>query len=148
MKHTNFGTRLTLWVNRLVGLTVGALVFFLPRLIAWYCQFRVLTPTEQTAITIAFYGCVLLIAPALWCMDRLLLRILDGQVFIRENVRRIRVVCGCCGGVSLICIPAACAYLPLVFLVIIMAFLALVVSVVAGVMDAAVTIREENDLTI
>ena len=148
MKTKNFGARLTLWVNRLVGLTVAALVFLLPRLIDWYCQFRVLTPVEQTAITVAFYGCVVLIAPALWNMDRLLLRILDGQVFLRENVRRIRWVCGCCAGVSLICIPAACAYLPLVFLVIIMAFLALAVSVVAGVMDAAVTIREENDLTI
>ena len=39
-------------------------------------------------------------------------------------------------------------YPPLVFLAVIMAFLALVVSVVGNVLSAAVSIREENDLTI
>ena len=38
--------------------------------------------------------------------------------------------------------------LPLVFLAVIMGFLFLVVDVVGHVMDAAVTLREENDLTI
>jgi hypothetical protein len=38
--------------------------------------------------------------------------------------------------------------MPLIFMLIVMAFLCLVVSVVASVMDAAVTIREENDLTV
>ena len=71
-----------------------------------------------------------------------------GDVFTRENVRRIRAVRWCCGGVGLICVPAAFCYYPLVFMVIIMGFLFLVVSVVCQVMDAAVTIREENDLTI
>jgi heme exporter protein D len=40
------------------------------------------------------------------------------------------------------------AYLPLVFLAVIMAFLCLMISVVASVMDAAVTLQEENALTI
>ena len=39
-------------------------------------------------------------------------------------------------------------YLPLVFVTVIMAFLCLVISVLVCAMDAAVTIREENDLTI
>ena len=38
--------------------------------------------------------------------------------------------------------------MPLLFMVIIMGFLALVVSVVANVIAAAVEIREENDMTI
>jgi flagellar biosynthesis protein FliQ len=38
--------------------------------------------------------------------------------------------------------------MPLIFLVAVMAFLCLIVGVVAEVMDAAVTIREENDLTV
>ena len=69
-------------------------------------------------------------------------------MFVRKNVRHIRAVQWCCGLVSLVCLPAACCYLPLVFMVIIMAFLCLVVSVVAQIMAAAVEIREENDLTI
>ena len=44
--------------------------------------------------------------------------------------------------------PAAFFYPPLVFMTVIMAFLALAVSVVKNVMAAAVEIREENDLTV
>ena len=46
------------------------------------------------------------------------------------------------------CIPAAVFYLPLVFMAVIMGFLFLVTGVLTKVMDAAVNIREENDLTI
>lgn len=141
-------TRITLWVNRIIALAIAVLIFTLPAIIEWYCNFRVLQQTERTAITIAFYCCVLVVSAALWNIDRLLQAILDGQVFIRKNVTRIRRIQWCCGLVSLICIPAAVAYMPLIFMVVIMAFLCLSVSVVACVMDAAVAIREENDLTI
>jgi hypothetical protein len=148
MKQNNKLTAFTLWVNRSVGLLVVLLIFFLQPIMDWYCQFRVLTGAEQTAITVAFYCCVVVIGIALWNMDRLLTDILAEQVFTRKNVIRIRRIQWCCGGVSLICIPASFAYLPLIFMVIVMAFLCLAVSVLSRVMDAAVTIREENDLTI
>ena len=48
----------------------------------------------------------------------------------------------------MICLPAALIYYPLLFMVIIMGFLALVVCVLCRVMNAAVAIREENDLTV
>ena len=70
------------------------------------------------------------------------------QVFERSVVRCIRHVRWCCVGVCLVCLLVEFFYPPLVFMVVIMAFLALVISVLATVMDAAVTIREENDLTI
>ena len=138
----------TLWVNRIIALGVLVLLFTLGAIIDWYCNFRVLEQVEQTAITIAFYCCAVVIFWALWNMDRLLSAILRGEVFIRANVKRIRWIQLCCGLVSLICIPASFAYMPLIFLVIVMAFLCLAVGVVSCVMDAAVTIREENDLTI
>lgn len=148
MKNSNLGARITLWANRFIAITVAALVFLLPTLVDWYGRIRALTASERTAITVAFYCCAAVIAVALWQIDRLLCDILCAQVFTRKNVKRIRAIRWCCGMVSLICVPAAFAYIPLIFLVIIMAFLCLVVSVVAGVMNAAVIIREENDLTI
>ncbi len=148
MKNSLLSARITLWVNRLIALAVVALVFLLPALVRWYSTVRVLTPTEQTAITAAFYCCTVVILIALWQIDRLLKQILLGQVFTRSNARRIRTVGWCCGTVSLVCVPASVFYLPLVFMTVVMAFLCLVVSVVASVMDAAVTIREENDLTV
>ena len=141
-------TKLTLWVNRAIALLLAILVFTLPLLLDWYSKTRVLNDAERAAITTAFYCCAVIVAVALWQMDRLLQSILRKEVFIRENVRRIRIIQWCCAGVSLICLPAAFIYYPLLFLVVIMGFLCLVISVVCRVMDTAVAIREENDLTV
>ena len=84
----------------------------------------------------------------MWNLDAILRSILQKNVFAYSVVRCIRRVRWCCLGVSLICLPAAVFYPPLVFMVVIMGFLALVVSVLSSVMQAAVAIREENDLTI
>ena len=138
----------TLWANRLIALVLAVLLFTLPSLLELYCQVRILDLEERVAIIIAFYCCAAITAFALWHMDGLLRNILKGQVFIRQNVTKIRVLQYCCGLVSLVCLPAAIYYYPLVFVVVIMAFLCLAVSVVTQVMRAAVTIREENDLTI
>ena len=138
----------TLWANRLIALVLAVLLFTLPSLLELYCQVRILDLEERVAIIIAFYCCAAITAFALWHMDGLLRNILKGQVFIRQNVTKIRVLQYCCGLVSLVCLPAAIYYHPLVFVVVIMAFLCLAVSVVTQVMRAAVTIREENDLTI
>ena len=148
MKPNNTVTKIALWVNRSVAAGVFALLFLVPGLIRWYSGIRLLTLTEQKIIAVCFYCCVIPVLLALWKLDRLLASILAGRVFVRENVRRIRTIQWCCLAVSLLCIPAAIAYLPLIFLVLIMAFLCLVVCVLTRVMDAAVVIREENDLTI
>lgn len=144
----NKGTLITLWVNRFVGLLMVVLLFCMPAIMRWYTGFRFLTQGQQIGVLIAFYCCSLLIGWALWNMDCLLRNILKGKIFVRKNVRAIGQVQWCCGLVSLLCGLAGITYLPLLFLMVIMAFLCLVVSVVARVMDAAVTIREENDLTI
>lgn len=141
-------THIALWGNRLIGAALAALVFFLPVLLAWYSTVRSLTDLEQTAIKVAFYCCAAVTAIALWNLDGLLRSILAQQVFIRKNVRQIRAVQWCCACISAICLPAALIYYPLLFMVIIMGFLSLVVCVLCRVMNAAVDIREENDLTV
>ncbi len=148
MKKTVNSITATLFANRVVALLLVMLLFTLPMLLDWYCQYRALTDSERMALTIAFYCCAVFVGIALLKMDTLLRAIGREEVFVRENVRRISTVRWCCVATCLICIPAAFCYYPLVFLVIIMAFLSLVVSVVCRVMDAAVSIREENELTV
>ena len=148
MKTNVNTTRLTLWATRLVALGIAVLLFAMPALLDWYCTVRTLSQLERTVITAAFYVCVIPVGLALWQMDGLLRSLLAGDVFLKKNVRRIRTIQWCCFAVSLICLPAAFAYYPLCFMVVIMGFLSLVVAVVCRVMDEAVTIREENDLTI
>lgn len=148
MGRANRMVRISLWTSRSIVLILAVLIFFLPAILDWYAQYRELTQVERTAILAAYYCCVLVVAAAMWNIDRALTDVLDGRVFTRKNVLRIRRVAWCSGGVSLICVPAACAYYPLVFMVIVMAFLCLMVGVLSSIMDAAVTIREENDLTV
>ena len=148
MKRAFSAVHLTLWANRLVAAVVFVLLFTLPALLQWYSQFRFLNQTEYTAIMIAFYFCAVAVGIALWNMDSLLRAILESQVFTHENVRKLRLIRWCCFAVAVICIPAACCYYPLVFMVLVMGFLSLAVTVVVRVMAAAVALREENDLTI
>ena len=140
--------RITLWVNRMITALLCVLIFLMPKVLEWYVQVRPLGRPGATAILVGFYVCVPVVLYALWCMDRLLANILAGRVFVADNVSRIRQLRWCCAGVSLVCLPAAVFYLPLIFLAVIMAFLALVISVVKNVMAAAVELREENELTI
>lgn len=148
MKKHKTGIQITLWVNRILAILVTALIFCMPAILAWYSRYRILTDLEQQTLIYAYACCAVVILAALWNVDRLLRAILAGEMFTWKNVERIRRVQLCCGGVCLICIPATVAYLPLIFLVVIMAFLCLAVGVLAQVIRSAVEIREENDLTI
>ncbi|MBQ7857686.1 MAG: DUF2975 domain-containing protein [Oscillospiraceae bacterium] len=148
MKNHKLPARITLWVNRGVGILIGILLFTLPLILDWYANFRDLGEIGQWVVTVAFYCCAVVIAVALWNMDVMLRAILRDEVFVSDNVRRLRTLRLCCGLVSLICLIAGVAYPPVMFIAIIMGFLCLTVSVVASVMDAAVALREENDLTI
>jgi len=149
MERTNVIAKITLWVNRFVMVVMAVLLFALPAILDWYWSIRIsLTHTEKMVVCASFYCCAVAVFIALGNMELLIRSVLMNQVFIRKNVSRIRRIQWCCGIVSLICIPASFAYMPLIFLVVIMAFLCLAVSVVSCVMEAAVAIREENDLTI
>lgn len=147
-KKPNPAARTTWRINRFMLVNIGVLLFFEPTILRLYCQSRYLSPEEQYSVTGAFYASAVVALYALWNLDRLLKNILDGNVFVSDNVRRIRRVCWCCALVAVFCAPAAWYYPPMIFLTVIMGFLCLVVNVVREVMAAAVSIREENDLTI
>ena len=148
MEKQTFWTKVTLWVNRAVAVLLAVLVFLLPSILRWYADFRFLTNAQQWWITGAFYCCVVIIGWALWQLDGLLRNLLRGEVFVRKNVQALRRVQWSCGLICVVTVVTCFAYLPLMMLAMIMGFLCLTISVVSHVLDAAVTIREENDLTI
>ena len=126
-----------------------ALLFVLPDFLDWYVTLRpAMRDSAQQALIWGFYCCAPAVFFALWELERLLRAILGSRVFIWPNVRSISRVRWCCLAVSLICLPAACFYPPIMFMSIIMFFLTLILSVLSNVMAAAVEIREENDLTV
>ena len=146
---TNFrSAKFSLWCSRILMVLILVLCFFLYDLLVWYMGLRSLNWQVGMAIFVGYYLCVPPVLYALWCIEKLLGNILKNQVFITQNVRCIRRIRWCCAGVSVICLGGGILYQPLLFLAVIMAFLALMVSVVKNVMAAAVELREENDLTI
>lgn len=138
----------TLWCSRVIAASVIVLIFAFPRLLSWYQGLRPLGLHGAAAVYFGFYLCTPIVLYAFWCIDRIIANLLKDAVFIPANVRYVRRIRWCCAGVSLICIPAAFFYQPLIFMVVIMAFLALIVSLVKNILAAAVELREENDLTI
>ena len=139
----------TLFFNRFLAIVMVALLFVLPDFLDWYVTLRpAMNDSAQKALIWGFYCCAPAVFFALWELDRLLRAILRRQVFIWPNVRSISRVRWCCLTVSLICLPAAVCYPPIMFMSIIMFFLTLILSVLCSVMAAAVEIREENDLTV
>lgn len=146
--NSKLSAKFTLWCSRIIALAVIVLIFAFPRLLNWYQGFRPLGLHGAAAVSFGFYLCVPVVLYALWCVDRIISYLLKDEVFVLANVRYVRRIRWCCAGVSLICLPAACFYQPLIFMVVIMAFLALIVSLVKNILAAAVELREENDLTI
>ena len=145
---SQLSAKFTLWCSRVIALAVTILIFAFPRLLGWYQGIRPLGLHGAAAVFFGFYLCVPVVLYALWCIERIVRNLLKKEVFVQANVRYVRRIRWCCAGVSLICLPAACFYQPLIFMVVIMAFLALTVSLVKNILAAAVELREENDLTI
>ena len=134
--------------NRAIMALLMVLMVSMPGLLRWYALQRPLDHAAATAIAVGFYICCFPVSAALWNLDRILRNILASRVFVRENVAMIRRIRWYCVAVSLICLPASWFYPPLIFVVVIMGFLSLVIAVLCRVMDEAVSLREESDLTI
>ncbi len=149
MKHYVFSAKVTLWASRFVAALIAFFLIFFPGMVESYHQnFRPLSDSERYALLGAFYLSAVAVELAMYHMDRLLRNILREELFTRENVHHIRMVRWCCFWVSIVCLFAFFGFPSMIFISTIMAFLALVVTVVGQVMKAAVELREESDLTI
>ena len=149
MKHYVFSAKVTRLASRGVAVLIAVFLIFFPRMVERYHQnFRPLADSERYALLGAFYLSALAVELAMYHMDRLLGNILRAELFTSENVGHIRAVRWCCFWVSLVCLFAFFGFPSMIFISTIMAFLALVVTVVGQVMKAAVELREESDLTI
>lgn len=146
--NSKLSVNITLWCNRILAAIVVGMIFGVKPLMMWYQQLRPLVWQATAAVVYGYWICVPAVLYALLCIEKLLGNIRKDVVFVSENVRYIRRIRWCCAGVSAVSLVVGLLYPPLLFLAVIMAFLALVVSVVKNVMAAAVEIREENDLTV
>lgn len=85
---------------------------------------------------------------ALYELHGLLLSVEKGEVFVKENVTRLRVLSWLCITASIMCFIATLFYYQLALLFCLGAFMGLVLRVLKNVFASAVEIKEENDYTI
>ncbi len=97
---------------------------------------------------LCFYPSAVFAAAILYALLKLLFNIKGGQVFINQNATLLRVVSWCCFAISIITFIGAFFYMPFGFVALAGGFVGMMLRVLKNVMQSAVEIREENDLTI
>ena len=95
-----------------------------------------------------FYTSAVFAGVILYSLLKLLFNIKGGQVFINQNATLLRVVSWCCFAISVITFIGAFFYMPFGFVALAGGFVGMMLRVLKNVMQSAVELREENDLTI
>ncbi len=91
----------------------------------------------------AVFGIVAVIS-----LIKMLFRIKNGNPFCKENVKSLKIISWCCFIVALVTLTGSFFYIPLIIVTVAAGFFGLILRVVKNVIQSAVELREENDLTI
>ena len=95
-----------------------------------------------------FYLSTLLTYPILFCVVNIILNLKKDHVFEKINTRYMSIISICCFLICLICIVGSFATFSLVAVSMIGLFVGLIVQCVRLVMDKAIDMRDELDLTV
>lgn len=130
-------------------------VFLGPILFELYLvAYRGLTPSGdplaniKTTFVCCFYPSAVFAGIILYSLLKLLFNIKKGEIFIRANVTCLRIVSWCCFIIGIITFVGCFFYMPFMFIAAAGGFLGMLLRVLKNVMQSAVEIREENELTI
>ncbi len=108
-------------------------------------------PTIKEILTIfcvCFYPCSVFAYITLYSLLRLLFNIKTDGIFIPQNTKYLRRISWCCFAVAAITFIGGLFYIPFLFIAVAAAFVGLMLRVVKNVMQSAVEIKAENELTI
>lgn len=102
----------------------------------------------STLFAACFYPCAVFAYATLYSLIKLLFNIKKGDIFINANVKYLRLISWCCFAVAVITLIGGVFYLPFLFVAVAAAFVGLMLRIVKNVMQNAVEINAENELTI
>lgn len=119
-----------------------------PYLVKSYVSYAAKNPEIIGPLLATIYACSVPGLGALFCLDRLLANIKKKEVFIEKNVKYLRVISWCSFAVSAILLVSGFYYLLFLLIAIAAAFFGLILRVVKNVIEQAVAIKNDNDLTI
>ncbi len=95
-----------------------------------------------------FYPSAIFAYITLYSLLKLLFNIKKDEIFINQNVKYLRRISWCCFAVAIITLIGGVFYIPFCCISVAAAFVGLMLRVVKNVMQNAVEIKTENELTI
>ncbi len=102
----------------------------------------------KRTFVICFYPSDVFAAIILYSLLKLLFNIKEGKIFITQNTKYLRTVSWCCFMIAIITFVGGFFYMPFIFIAAAGGFTGMLLRVLKNVMQSAVELREENDLTI
>lgn len=154
MNYKKFSAVLSFVISIIVLLFLIALVFFGPVMFKTYMVNRMPSVTSEVntkilkVFCIVLYSCLPFGFLSVFCLLKLLYNIVKEIPFKQVNVTYIHVIAWSCILVSAINVVGAFFFLPLVFVAAASGFLGVMLHVVKYVIQSAVVLKEDNDLTI
>lgn len=132
-------------------LVIG-LVFVLgagaPYFVEHYMAYTGKNPDLITPLLVTLYACCVPALIALFCLNRVLSNIKKDFIFIDKNVKDLRAISWCCFAVAGILLVSGFYYLLFLIVAAAAAFFGLILRVVKNVIEQAVLLKQENELTI
>lgn len=132
----------------LFALLLAALDLGSFRIVRWFGNLRGLQESASTAMLTVLLLCSIFGWILLWAMWKLLGNLRHGRVFTQENVGLLHRVSWCCAAAAALCLVGCFFYLPFLVPVAAASFMALIVRVVRNILQTAVAMKEELDLTV
>ncbi|WP_206458343.1 DUF2975 domain-containing protein [Anaerovorax sp. IOR16] len=132
-------------------LVMGLIVIFgigAPYFVKHYMAYTGKNPDLIVPLLITIYACCIPALIALYCLNRVLSNIKKDRIFIDKNVQDLRAISWCCFVVAGILLLSGYYYLLFLIVAAAAAFFGLILRVVKNVIEKAVILKQENELTI
>ncbi len=146
---------LSLAVCFIISVLLLMLIFIGPWLFELYMtSYRGFAPDGQSleylkrVFGLCFYPCSVFSAVILYSLIKLLFNIRADEVFTSQNVKSLKIISWCCIAIAVITFAGGYFYMPFMFVAMAGAFVGVMLRVLKNVMQTALELREENDLTI
>lgn len=114
----------------------------------WYVSVSAIEEKHLSFLALTIYSASIFAWICLYAMFRLLSEIGAGQVFTERNTLMLRIISWCCAGACLVFLASVLYYPPFMIIAAAAAFMMLIVRVVKNIIQQAIDMKAELDLTV
>lgn len=114
----------------------------------WFVSVSAIKPEHLPFLAATIYTGSIFAWICLYTMFRLLSSIREGKVFTEKNSSMLRVISWCCAGASIVFLVSILYYPPFIIISAAAGFMMMIVRVVKNIIQQAIGMKNELDLTV